>query len=45
MGVQLGKVLANMILPELNNDDIITSHDCSTNALINAYKKLATLAE
>jgi glucose-6-phosphate isomerase len=45
MGVQLGKVLANMILPELNNDDIITSHDCSTNALINAYKKLAKLAE
>ncbi len=41
MGVQLGKVLAKVILPELNNDDEITSHDCSTNALINAYKKLA----
>jgi len=41
MGVQLGKVLAKVILPELNNDDEITSHDCSTNALINTYKKLA----
>ncbi len=41
MGVQLGKVLAKAILPELHNDDEITSHDCSTNALINAYKKLA----
>ncbi len=41
MGVQLGKVLAKVILPELNNDDEITTHDCSTNALINAYKKLA----
>ncbi|MFI3123793.1 MAG: glucose-6-phosphate isomerase [Methylococcales bacterium] len=35
MGVQLGKVLAKVILPELDNDDEITSHDCSTNALIN----------
>jgi glucose-6-phosphate isomerase len=41
MGVQLGKVLATVILPELNNSDEINSHDCSTNALINAYKKLA----
>ncbi len=41
MGVQLGKVLAKVILPELNNNDEITSHDCSTNALINAYKKMA----
>ena len=40
MGVELGKVLAKVILPELQNDEIITSHDCSTNALINAYKKL-----
>lgn len=39
MGVQLGKILANEILPELQNDDIIISHDCSTNALINAYKQ------
>jgi glucose-6-phosphate isomerase len=39
MGVELGKVLAKVILPELKNDQIITSHDCSTNALINAYKQ------
>jgi glucose-6-phosphate isomerase len=39
MGVQLGKVLAQVILPELGNDETITSHDCSTNGLINAYKK------
>ncbi|MGD0959961.1 MAG: glucose-6-phosphate isomerase [Methylomonas sp.] len=40
MGVELGKVLAKAILPELKNDEIITSHDNSTNGLINAYKKL-----
>ncbi len=40
MGVELGKVLARVILPELKNDEIITSHDCSTNALINTYKQL-----
>jgi glucose-6-phosphate isomerase len=40
MGVELGKVLAKVILPELQNDEIIDSHDCSTNALINAYKRL-----
>jgi len=40
MGVELGKVLARVILPELQNNDEITSHDSSTNALINAYKRL-----
>lgn len=40
MGVELGKVLAKVILPELLNDETISSHDCSTNGLINAYKKL-----
>ncbi|MGZ8135702.1 MAG: glucose-6-phosphate isomerase [Methylococcaceae bacterium] len=40
MGVELGKVLANVILPELKNNDVITSHDCSTNGLINTYKQL-----
>ncbi len=40
MGVQLGKVLAKAILPELKNDTTITSHDSSTNALINTYKRL-----
>lgn len=37
-GVELGKQLANRILPELNDDKEITSHDCSTNGLINRYK-------
>ncbi|MCX7097397.1 MAG: glucose-6-phosphate isomerase [Methylococcales bacterium] len=40
MGVELGKILAKVILPELLNDEVITSHDCSTNALINQYKSL-----
>lgn len=38
-GVELGKQLANKILPELADKSIITSHDASTNALINTYKK------
>lgn len=37
-GVELGKQLANKILPELASEDSITSHDSSTNGLINAYK-------
>jgi glucose-6-phosphate isomerase len=37
-GVELGKVLANAILPELTHDDPVNSHDASTNGLINAYK-------
>ena len=37
-GVELGKQLANVILPELENDEQVTSHDTSTNGLINAYK-------
>jgi len=37
-GVELGKQLANKILPELENDKQVTSHDSSTNGLINAYK-------
>lgn len=40
MGVELGKVLAKVILPELQNEEEISSHDCSTNALINTYKRL-----
>ncbi|UAY50729.1 glucose-6-phosphate isomerase [Ferruginibacter albus] len=39
-GVELGKVLANKILPELKDDSPITSHDSSTNGLITAYKKM-----
>ena len=37
-GVELGKQLANKILPELISDDAVSSHDASTNALINLYK-------
>lgn len=38
-GVELGKQLANKIYPELTDSDTIESHDSSTNALINQYKK------
>lgn len=37
-GVELGKALAKAILPELNGSAEVTSHDCSTNGLINYYK-------
>jgi len=37
-GVELGKQLANRILPELASDDKVSSHDSSTNALINQFK-------
>jgi len=39
-GVQLGKELANKILPELNGNENVDNHDVSTNGLINAYKKM-----
>ncbi len=39
MGVELGKQLANKILPELQNDQEIDNHDASTNGLINFYKR------
>ncbi|MFC1119888.1 glucose-6-phosphate isomerase [Pasteurella multocida] len=38
-GVELGKQLANRILPELANCETITTHDSSTNGLINQYKQ------
>jgi glucose-6-phosphate isomerase len=38
-GVELGKQLANKILPELTNDDVVNTHDASTNGLINAFKE------
>jgi glucose-6-phosphate isomerase len=38
-GVELGKQLANKILPELTDDAAVTSHDGSTNGLINAFKQ------
>ncbi len=39
-GVELGKVLAKKILPELTGKEGITSHDSSTNGLINYFKRL-----
>lgn len=39
-GVELGKQLAGKILPELRNNDLVTSHDASTNRLINTYKSM-----
>jgi len=39
-GVELGKQLAKKILPELENNEKITSHDSSTNGLINYYKEI-----
>ncbi|MFC0309652.1 glucose-6-phosphate isomerase [Gallibacterium trehalosifermentans] len=37
-GVELGKQLANRILPELVGNEEVTSHDSSTNGLINQFK-------
>jgi glucose-6-phosphate isomerase len=39
-GVELGKVLANKILPELKTEEPINTHDSSTNGLVNAYKQM-----
>ncbi len=38
-GVELGKQLANVILPELAGENKVASHDSSTNGLINAWKE------
>jgi glucose-6-phosphate isomerase len=40
MGVELGKVLAKAILPELAGDAPVAGHDASTNGLINYYKQI-----
>ncbi len=40
MGVELGKKLAKVILPELLDDEVVTDHDSSTNGLINYFKKI-----
>lgn len=37
-GVELGKQLANRILPELTGNEPVSSHDSSTNGLINQFK-------
>jgi glucose-6-phosphate isomerase len=39
-GVELGKQLAGKVLPELGGNESVTSHDSSTNALINLYKQM-----
>jgi glucose-6-phosphate isomerase len=39
-GVELGKQLANVVLPELKTDEPVASHDSSTNGLINAIKRM-----
>jgi glucose-6-phosphate isomerase len=39
-GVELGKVLAKKILPELGSAEEIRSHDSSTNGVINYFKRL-----
>lgn len=39
-GVELGKQLANKILPELETTDAVCTHDASTNGLINAFKEM-----
>ena len=38
-GVELGKVLAGKILPELTDNEKVSSHDSSTNGLINYFKE------
>ncbi|MGD8521121.1 MAG: glucose-6-phosphate isomerase [Desulfobacterales bacterium] len=39
-GVELGKQLANKILPELEDDKPVKTHDSSTSGLINAFKQM-----
>jgi glucose-6-phosphate isomerase len=45
MGVELGKVLAKVILRELEGDAPVSSHDASTNGLINYFKMLRDQAQ
>jgi glucose-6-phosphate isomerase len=42
-GVELGKVLAKKILPELTSPEPVSGHDTSTNGLINYFKRLKGL--
>lgn len=44
-GVELGKELANKILPELTNETPVSSHDSSTNGLINSFKNFRKQSE
>jgi glucose-6-phosphate isomerase len=40
MGVELGKQLAKAVLPELEGEEPVSTHDASTNGLINYYKRV-----
>jgi glucose-6-phosphate isomerase len=40
-GVELGKQLAKAILPQLTREEKVTTHDSSTNGLINYYKEVS----
>ena len=42
-GVELGKQLATAILPELQNPSVVSSHDASTNGLLNYWKQMSKL--
>lgn len=44
-GVELGKQLAKRILPELEDDKQVDSHDSSTNGLINTFKEMRKSSE
>ncbi len=44
-GVELGKQLATSILGELDNAELVNSHDSSTNGLINYYKSRRPVPE
>ncbi len=40
MGVELGKQLAKTVLKDMTGDESVTSHESSTNGLLNYYKSL-----
>ena len=44
-GVELGKQLANMILPQLKGERAVTNHDTSTMGLIDAFKEMRAQGE
>lgn len=44
-GVELGKELANKILPELTSEGPVVEHDASTNGLINSFKEFRKAAQ
>jgi len=44
-GVELGKVLAKKIFAEIQEGSPVTSHDASTNGLINAFRDMSETPE